>query len=258
MRVIDAHIHLDKYSSADRRAILGSLGAYEIEGVVTVSMDLASCKENLKLASESPKVHPAFGFHPEQPLPSDQELERLFQWIECNQDKMIAVGEVGLPYYLREENTSSTFTYGGYVELLEQFILLAKKLGKPIVLHAVYDDAPAVCELLEKHNIKKAHFHWFKGDGLTIGRMIANGYHVSFTPDILYEEETRDVVKRFPPRLMMAETDGPWPFEGIFRGKMTQPKMVHHVALEIASLMRMTVEEIYEILLQNTKRFYEI
>ena len=258
MKVIDAHIHLDKYPFAEREYILSSLDANNIEGVVTVSMDLASCKENLKLASGNPKIQPAFGFHPEQPLPLDQELERLFKWIEANQDKMIAVGEVGLPYYLREENTCSTFPYGGYVELLEQFIVLAKKLDKPIVLHAVYDDAPVVCGLLEKHNAGKAHFHWFKGDVRTIERMIANGYHVSFTPDILYEEETRDMVKRFLPRLMMAETDGPWPFEGIFRGKMTHPSMVHHVASEIAALKRLTIEEIYEILLQNTKRFYGI
>ena len=32
----------------------------------------------------------------------------------------------------------------------------------------IYEDAPLVCDILEKFNIKKAHFHWFKGDEKTI------------------------------------------------------------------------------------------
>ncbi|CEG26206.1 TatD family hydrolase [Bacillus sp. B-jedd] len=258
MRVIDAYIHLDKYNKAEKDALLNCLNENNIEGLISVSMDLVSCQENLKLALGNPRIYPAFGFHPEQPLPSDEELVELVKWIEGNQASMVAVGEVGLPYYSRAEKAGAAFPYERYVELLEQFIVLAKKLDKPIVLHAVYDDAPVVCGLLEKHNAGKAHFHWFKGDEMTIGRMIANGYHVSFTPDILYEEETRAVVKQYPLGLMMAETDGPWPFEGIFLGKKTHPKMVHHVVSEIAAIKKMRVEEVYNNLLQNSKRFYGI
>ena len=74
---------------------------------------------------------------------------------------MIAVGEVGLPYYLHKENP---FPIEGYIQILETFITFAKSVQKPIILHAVYEDASLVCDLLEKHSMKKAHFHWFKGD----------------------------------------------------------------------------------------------
>ncbi|RDU38023.1 TatD family deoxyribonuclease [Neobacillus piezotolerans] len=258
MKAIDAHIHLDKYPKDERERIINSLGENQVEALISVSMDLASCTENLRLFENCPRILPAFGYHPEQQLPSDSELDKLFTWIGGNKEKMAAIGEVGLPYYLRAEDKTGAFSYERYVELLEQFILFANKFNKPVILHAVYDDAPIACGLLEKHNIEKAHFHWFKGDKKTVERMIANGYHVSFTPDVLYEKETREVADQYPLQLMMAETDGPWPFEGRFSGKMTHPAMILDVVKELAFIKGIPVEQASSILHANTKRFYKL
>ena len=162
MKIIDAHIHLDQYTNKDIQLMFEDSDS--IEGLVSVSFDLDSCKRNLILSKKYPKVKPAFGFHPEQSLPTDYEIELLIEWLIQHQTDMIAIGEVGLPYYLRKEQNESKFQFGQYIELLETFIKMAKKWDKPIVLHAVYEDAPIVCDLLEKHSVTKAHFHWFKGD----------------------------------------------------------------------------------------------
>lgn len=107
---------------------------------------------------------------------------------------MIAVGEVGLPYYSRLEATEAgqTFDDAPYIRLLERFIAFAAKHHKPIVLHAVYEDADIACELLQKHSVTRAHFHWFKGSKATIELMAKRGYSISFTPDITYEVEIQD------------------------------------------------------------------
>ncbi|MEH7442867.1 TatD family hydrolase [Bacillus sp. JJ1122] len=258
MKIFDSHIHFDQYEESDKDLIIKSLETNNVEGLITVSMNLPSCKENLRVALNNSKVHPAFGYHPEQPLPSEAELDKLLKWINDNQEYMVAVGEVGLPYYLRSREKSGNFPYKGYVEVLERFILLAKKINKPIILHAVYEDASVVCDLLEKHSIVKAHFHWFKGDRKTIERMAENKYVVSFTPDILYEEETREVVKAYPLHLTMAETDGPWPFVGIFHQKMTQPTMIHDVMKEISAIKQIAIEEVYSTIFNKVKQFYQI
>jgi TatD DNase family protein len=109
-----------------------------------------------------------------------------------------------------------------------------------------------------KHNVKKAHFHWFKGDKKTLERMIENRYFVSFTPDIFYEEETREVVAFYPLDLTMAETDGPWPFDGIFQNKITHPSMVHQVIQEVASIKKVRIEEVYSTIFNQVKDFYGI
>ena len=101
-------------------------------------------------------------------------------------------------------------------------------------------------------------FHWFKGDQKTMGGMVENKYFISLTPDILYEEETRGVAEFYPLHLIMAETDGPWPFEGIFQDKLTQPAMIHQVVQQIAVIKKVGIEDAYTILYNQIKNFYQI
>ncbi|MGG3622420.1 TatD family hydrolase [Bacillus gobiensis] len=255
-KIIDAHIHLDQYKEEELTAIFQE--ASLLEAIVSVSFDLQSCKKNLSLSKAHSKVKPAFGFHPEQPLPSESQLQTLVAWIEKNRYDMAAIGEVGLPYYLRKQKKNGSFPLNKYIELLETFIVLAKKWEKPIVLHAVYEDAPIVCDLLEKHSLSKVHFHWFKGDPKTIERMIQNGYIISVTPDVVYEKEIQDLVRAYPMERLMVETDGPWLFEGPFKGIMTSPLMIHQSIETVAALKKASIEDTYLKILVNTKKFYRI
>lgn len=254
MKMIDAHIHLDWYKDHEIEIMMER--SEELAALISVSFDLESCKRNLQLAQKYKMVKPAFGFHPEQSLPSDQELTKLIDWIEQHQKDMIAVGEVGLPYFLKYEKKITQQEYGGYIELLENFIKLAKKWDKPIALHSIYEDAPLVCDLLEKHSVKKAHFHWFKGDEKTVSRMIENGYFISLTPEIVYEEYIHPLILQYPLEQMMLETDGPWPFEGPFSGTMTHPNMMKESIHQLAKMKHLSVTEVWERIYANTNDFY--
>ncbi|WP_423797977.1 TatD family hydrolase [Neobacillus sp. SAB-20_R2A] len=256
MKLIDAHLHLDKYKNKEIDSIL--VGTEWLEAVVAVSFDLDSCKRNLQLSKKYKKVKPAFGFHPEQDLPSEADISSLIDWMTLHRAEMIAFGEVGLPYYLKQEEKVSSVQIGQYIELLETFLKLARNWEKPIVLHAVYDDAPIVCDLLEKHSVEKAHFHWFKGDDKTITRMIENGYFISVTPEIVYKEKIKKIAQIYPLAQMMVETDGPWPFEGPFSGKMTHPAMMKESISMLAKIKNQSETEISERVLKNTKEFYSI
>ncbi|AGK53365.1 TatD family hydrolase [Bacillus sp. 1NLA3E] len=254
-KILDSHIHLDQYEDEEILSIAKM--EYSIEALISVSMNLESCKRNLDLSERFSMVKPAFGFHPEQPLPTDRELEELISWMETNKDKMVAVGEVGLPFFMRAENKVSKSDYGRYVELLELFVKLAKKWSKPIALHAIYSDAPIVCNLLEKHSITNAHFHWFKGDQKTTERMIANGYLVSVTPEVALDDvDNVNLVSAYPIGKIMVETDGPWPFEGQFSGKRTHPTMMKESLKKIAEIKNMDFRSVMELIRNNTKEFY--
>ncbi|KAI7258474.1 hypothetical protein KC345_g10548 [Hortaea werneckii] len=239
--------------------MLQSLPEQGIESLIAVSMNLASCIRSKGIADRYPGlVKPAYGFHPEQPLPADEELAALLEWIGRHAGDMIAIGEIGLPYYSRSEDMErgEAWDTAAYIKLLDRLLGLAARLAKPVVLHAVYEDAWTACDLLEQHNITRAHFHWFKGPAETVDRMISRGYYISFTPDILYEQEIEDLARRYPPELVMAETDGPWPFEGPFTGFATHPVMVHEVAAAWGALHGYSISQAKEILTANTVRFY--
>lgn len=258
MKLLDAHIHLDLYEEHEDDGFLADL-LEGVEGVIAVSMDRLSGMRNLRLAEKMPgRIWPAIGFHPEQPLPNDHEAAQLVEWMEAHLDDAVAIGEVGLPYYARTEaeRAGRRWDLVPYIELLEQFVRMAAERDKPIVLHAVYEDAPTVCDLLEKHGVRRAHFHWFKGDPQTTARIAENGWFVSITPDVAYEAEIRELVRVYPLFQLMAETDGPWPFEGRYAGRPTKPAMVRDVIAEIAGLKGVPAEEAAEILYANTRKFY--
>jgi TatD DNase family protein len=259
-RTIDAHIHLDKYEGEELDKVLAELGRADgVEAVVAVSVDLASCEANRLLAARHPgRICAAYGFHPEQPIPPEEEMDRLFAWIEANAETATAIGEVGLPYYKQQEakEKGERFDVEPYVELLDRFAALAVKLDLPMALHCVYDDAPIACDVLEKRGVAKAHFHWYKGDVRTTERIAANGWFISLTPDVLYEPEIRKLAADFPLSQLMTETDGPWPYEGKFSGRMTVPSMTRDVAAEIAAIRGMDTGEAARILFDNAKRIY--
>jgi TatD DNase family protein len=223
-------------------------------------MDMASCGENRRLAGTYPgRLIPAYGYHPEQPPLSEPELEEMCRWIAgLPRDEAFAIGEVGLPYFLRKEEEAEglDFDLVPYLSQLERFVRLAADLDRPMALHAVHEDADTVIDLLQKYGVRKAHFHWFKGSAQTVERLITHRYAVSVTPEVLYDEETRHLARIYPLELLMVETDGPWPFEGPYAGKPTEPAMVIDSMQEIARIRSVSESEVRETLGESARRFY--
>jgi len=258
---IDAHIHLDLYPEEERAPLLEEAFAAGMEAAVAVSMNLASSLANRELALRYPgRVLPAYGFHPEQPPPSAEEEEELFRWIRERHaaGEAFAVGEVGLPYYTRTEAEAAgePFDEAPHVRLLDRFAALAAELDRPLVLHAVYEDAAKAFALVLKHGVRRAHFHWFKGPEGTVRRMIAAGCRISVTPDIAYEAEIRALAAAYPLELLMTETDGPWPFEGPYAGSRTTPLMAADAVRGIAAAKGLDEKEAAARLLAGAKAFY--
>ncbi|WP_080874472.1 TatD family hydrolase [Oceanobacillus timonensis] len=252
--MIDAHIHLDWYQPNELQQVIH---ARKIDGMIAVASNFESCQTVWQLAERYPFVYPAFGWHPEQALPSSQEISQIIQAIEQRSTDIVGVGEVGVPYYAKRKDASS-LDVTPYHAILERFIQVAKKYDLPIILHAVYEDASIVCDMLEKYQIKRAHFHWFKGDQATIKRMIANQYMISITPDCWYEEEIQSLIKQYPLELMMAETDGPWPFQGPFQNQMTHPDRIIDVMKKIAEVKQLPFDNVRQQITDNTYHFYRL
>lgn len=260
--LFDSHIHLDMYTNKQLEIIQKELETSSAIKMVSVSNHLASCQRNLTLSQTfEHSVYPAFGFHPEQELPKQEcSLSELFDWIKKHKEHMVAVGEVGLPYFMKltKRKRGIKLDYIPYLEILEEFILIAKRNHLPIVLHAVQEDAAMACDLLEKHSYTKAHFHWYKGPQTTTERMKENGYYISFPPEVCYDAEAQTSIQSYPLHLLMSETDGPWPFEGPFSGKLTTPSMMHKAIYQAASIKRVQMDEMYETLYENAMRFFSI
>lgn len=209
--MFDSHLHLDQLNSNQVRHILAD---ELISGVLAVSTDLASAKQLLQLQRQAPsKLHIAAGFHPEQALPDKMSQQALFDWIIDHRQYLTAIGEVGLPYYLKREQPS--LDYAPYLALLSDFIQLAKRLDLPLNLHVVHSDVALTMQLLEKYQFEKAHFHWFKTDEQSLADFLAAPYFASVTPDILWNVNTQKVAQKLPLDRLLIETDSPWQHQNL-------------------------------------------
>ncbi|OOH88958.1 deoxyribonuclease [Pasteurellaceae bacterium 15-036681] len=247
--MFDTHIHLEQYSDQEIAQIISNPN---IVGVVAVSTNFQSLLRLEQLQQQFPKIHICAGFHPEQPLPSQAEKAQLFDWIAKNHTKLTAIGEVGLPHYLKRETPN--LDYQPYIDLLEEFMFISKRFDLPLNLHIVYDDTQIALDLLTKHQIKKAHFHWFKASDEMLQKVLATNYLVSITPDILVNFKTQRVAELFPLERIMIETDGPWQHEGFdicdIEGQLNA------VINKIAEIKQLSAEKVSSQIKQNTQKFY--
>lgn len=247
--MFDSHIHLDQYSESQIRHIIQTP---KLAGVLAVATDLASSQRLLAFKQQFPRVYIAAGFHPEQPLPSSTEQSRLFEWIAKNHQELTACGEVGLPHYLKREQPN--LDYQPYIVLLERFILLCKRYDLPINLHIVYDDTEIALELLAKHQIQKAHFHWFKASDKWLSELLKTSYFVSVNPDVLTNPKVQRVVECFPLERIMVETDGPWQHQGFAVESIAE--QLEATIEYIAKIKQLTKPQVAKQIRKNSRRFY--
>lgn len=255
--MIDAHLHLDKYRKDKVADLINEWQDHSISGVIAVSTNLQSCYETLEWQVQFPDfVYPCIGWHPEQRLPCDKELLELIQLIHSEKDRIVGIGEIGLPHYSLGEHDSPPLE--PYIEVLSVLLREAKAVNLPVALHAVHDKAAKVFELLQCETVRKAHFHWLKADNGTLEAIIEAEYVVSVTPEVCYRQRDQVLASRVPLDLLMLETDGPWPFSGPFQGIETTPMFLEKTARKIANLKDISIEKAKKQIRVNTQNFYRL
>ncbi len=252
--MIDSHIHLDQYDDIDRQIEIWMNAG--ISNVIAVSTDLASCYHTLKLKLRYPTfVQAAIGFHPEQALPNEKDFLEWQNLLKCERHLISAIGEVGLPYYSASKLEQSLKEY---ILFLKKMIDISIEQDLPIVLHAVHEHADIVFQLLVEHGATKVHFHWLKSSFQTLHRILDQGYYVSITPEVLYRERDQLFVKEISLDLLLLETDGPWPYNGPFEGKVTTPLFLLDIVQKLAEIKKININDIISITSANARKLYKI
>ncbi len=252
MRLVDTHIHLydEKYlSSLDQ--ILSDAEKIGVEAVICVAEDYETSLDTLRIASKNDSVYPAIGMHPWTALHSFDELERVIELIQRENRSIIAIGEVGLD----RKYESGEKGYARQLEAFKKMVELAKEFDKPLNIHS-RRAARDVLRILRVYNVEKAHFHWFTDDEDILREVVSMGYYVSFTPSITYSKRNQRLAKLVPPEQLLTETDGPVPFYGELKGKLTEPKHALLVLNKLAEIHGIEPSELAEIIWRNFEKLY--
>ena len=257
MPFVDTHCHLDAPAYADLAAVCRQSEQAGVAVTVAAGTGLASNRRILALQQQRPaRVWAALGLHPERTDASWTEVEAVLDQLRAYRDRVVALGEVGLPHYALLDRSMTAEQARGHEAFLHVLVKGAVELDLPVVLHAPHAAADKALAIVRRYEPSGAVFHWHKGSPGTTAAICEAGYFVSVTPEVCYRERDRELVRAVPLRNLLLESDGPWPYDGEFAGQPTTPAMVVRLAAEVACLKGVSLDEVREEVWQNAQRLF--
>jgi TatD DNase family protein len=258
MRLVDTHIHLTSSRYTDLPGLVVRAQQAGIAGVVAAAVDEASSHQVLALREAFPSfVLAGLGVHPERQI-ADDETARVIALIRQECSRVVAIAEVGLPWYTVRDRPDREGLIAAGEPRLRRFLQLAHELDLAVVLHAPHHTAERALALLTAEGVARAVFHWHKATPEVTRAIVEQGYYISVTPETCYRQRDQDLVAAVPLSNLVIETDGPWPYTGEFEGRLTEPTFLGRVVEAVATVKGVTREELGEIVGQNTRYLFRL
>ena len=246
--LIDTHAHLcDPVFDMDREVVLERALKAGISAVIAVGEDLADAEKNLLLASKHSMIRPAAGLYPTHLDPNLAEKMRVF--IRSHKDRLAAIGEVGLDYWIIKEECERETQR----EIFRGFIELSKELALPLNVHSRSAGRHAVRVLLES-TADRVQLHAFDGKLSAAMPAVEAGFFFSIPPSVVRSEQKQKLAKKLPLSCLLIETDSP--VLGPVPQVRNEPANAPLALQMIAELKGITVDEAAEAVAENTRRLY--
>jgi len=247
-RLIDTHAHIcDPAFDRDRAEVLRRARKAGVVAIIAVGENLADARKNLELAKKYPMLKPTAGLYPTV-LDLNQAGE-MADFIQQNQSHLVAIGEVGLDYWVVKEEQEKTVQR----EILKQFIELSKKLNLPLNIHSRSAGRHAIALLLE-NNASRVQMHAFDGKAAAAMPAVEAGYFFSIPPSVTRSRQKQKLVKRLPLSCLLIETDSP--VLGPSPDERNEPANIRHSVKAIAALKDISEETVIAAVSENTERLY--
>ncbi|MDX9872464.1 MAG: TatD family hydrolase [Clostridia bacterium] len=251
----DTHAHVDdKQFSADREAVLERAQKAGVGLIMNVGYNVAQAKSTVKLTQTYDFVYGSVGLHPHDAKDLDDavyaELYRL-----CREPKIKAVGEIGLDYYWNHSPKEIQ------QKVFRQMIVLAKELGKPVIIHD-RDAHQDVLDILKQEGASQVGgiFHCFSGNWPLAKEALKLGFYISLAGPLTFHNAgaLAEVAKMVSLEKLLIETDCPYLAPMPHRGKRNEPAYVVKVAEKLAEIKGLPVEEVARMTTENGKKVFRI
>jgi len=221
--------------------------------VVTVADDLAAAQWAAQAATWDPRVWAAVAVHPTR-TSSFSDADRAAIEELARQPRVVAVGETGLDYYWDYSPPAAQ------QEAFRWHIDLAKRVGKPLMIHDrdAHEDIYRVLE--EEGAPEKVVFHCFSGDAEFARRCADKGYVLSFAGTVTFRnaQALRDAAALIPSCQILVETDAPFLTPHPFRGRPNEPYCAAYTLRALAQLRKVPVAELAAEVNGNAERVFDL
>jgi TatD DNase family protein len=248
---IDTHTHLNFLKERTPLEAIKEAKTKGIEQFINIGTNSEDHPVVLDLAKKHPEVFCTLGVHPHDA--KDFKKAKDFMLKNLENDKVVAVGEIGLDFYYdnspREEQRSV------FLEQME----IAQDLRLPVQIHT-RDAEPETIEVLKLFSGKvKGILHCFSGSRHLAEEALAHGFNLSFSGIVTFKsaEDLRATVKEVTPiDRIHVETDAPYLAPSPYRGKENHSALMINTAQLLADLKEVSLEDLGHQTMMNTKGLF--
>lgn len=275
--LFDSHCHLNsKEFKNNYKEIIADCLEKEI-GLLNIGADFETSKRAVEIASEYPDqpIYASIGMHPES-IQENFDVEKFQNLIN---DKVVAVGEIGLEYFFDNNQELKEKQQ----ELFIQQLNFAIKNNLPVVLHArgskenpddayidmleILSGRDEAAKFVQRTNESRLYerriigvVHCFSASQKIAQKFLDLGLYIGLTGLITFKNKSvdslRETVKMIPLERLLIETDAPYMTPEPHRGEQNQPQYVEFVARKLAEIKGVSYEEICKITTENFNRLF--
>lgn len=237
---VDTHCHIsyEDYDNIDE--LIMNIKNSKVEKIIVNGTDMKSNLFVLELVRKYDIVYGALGFHPTE---LDDFSYDYLDWLDKNidNDKIVALGEIGLDYHYENTNKESQ------IDVLRRQLDIAVKHNKPIIFHC-RDAIGDTYDILKKYNLKGT-MHAYSGSLDMALKFIKLGYCLGVGGVVTFKNAKNiiEVIKNIDLKYVVLETDAPFLTPEPYRGKKNDSSFIYLVAEKIALIKEISCSDVAHI-----------
>lgn len=247
---IDTHCHIvSEYYDNIENVIKNAIDNGVLKIIVN-GYNMQSNREVLELVKKYDIVYGALGIQPEELYDyNDNSLKFIEEHI--NDEKIIAVGEIGLDYHYNTDRNLQK-------ELFKRQLEIAYKYDKPVIIHS-RDCIQETYNILKKSKVKGT-MHCYSGSKEMALEFIKIGFSIGIGGVSTFKNAKNivDVIKYISLEYIILETDSPYLTPEPYRGKKNEPMYIPIIAKRVADIKGLDIKEIERATTDNARRLFDI
>lgn len=262
MQYFDTHAHYtdERFSSeyiggADK--LLQELFMGDVRYIVNVATNMNNAHDVIAQAAKHHQMFAAVGIHPSDcvDFPDiDIQLQKLRSLLDRRKNnKIVALGEIGLDYYWDTEHKDLQKEY--FTKQLD----IACEYDIPVIIHS-RDANGDTFEILIQYDNLKGVLHSFSGSPEMALELTKRGWFISFSGVISFKNarKVREVASVIPSDKILIETDCPYLTPEPFRGKLNRSDYLSYTLNALANARNEDPLVLADTVFQNSCNFFGI
>ncbi len=256
MRVFDSHAHYDdeKFNS-DRDDLIKEIHKNGVERIISAGYSLEGSKKAIELSKKYDFIYATCGISPNDIVGMKlEDLKQIYDLAKEN-EKIVAIGEIGLDYYWDKENKEEQKNF--FVKQIE----IANDLNLPIVIHTREAVMDTIDILKNKINCtKKGVFHCCPLNIELVKEALKLGFYISMAGPITFKnsKNAEEIIKYVPLDKILIETDSPYLAPEPVRGTRNNSSNLKYIVQKIANVKNISIENVEDATYDNACEIFKI